>query len=131
MADLLGAACDLLAGHDRVVAPNERWEWSSTATGQALGGRVAGRQQTVLADGRHVEAVKELTDGAGARVVVDFLAEEGAEDEGFAMTRPGGAYSIIGYGGEPELRVPAFDIISTARSWSRDPAPGRAAYVAA
>jgi NAD+-dependent secondary alcohol dehydrogenase Adh1 len=73
-----------------------------------------GADHTVVADGRHVDAVKGLTDGAGADVVLDFVAEEGAENEGFAMTRAGGSYSVIGYGGE--LRVPTLDIISTERN---------------
>jgi NAD+-dependent secondary alcohol dehydrogenase Adh1 len=73
-----------------------------------------GADHTVVADGRQVDAVKDLTDGAGAHVVLDFVAEEGAENEGFAMTRRGGSYSVIGYGGE--LRVPTLDIISTERN---------------
>ncbi len=73
-----------------------------------------GADHTVVADGSQVEKVKELTDGEGADVVLDFVAEEGAENEGFAMTRPNGSYSVIGYGGE--LRVPTLDIISTERN---------------
>ncbi len=73
-----------------------------------------GADHTVVADGSQVEKVKELTDGEGADVVLDFVAEEGAENEGFAMTRPSGSYSVIGYGGE--LRVPTLDIISTERN---------------
>jgi NAD+-dependent secondary alcohol dehydrogenase Adh1 len=73
-----------------------------------------GADHTVAADGSQVEKVKELTDGEGADVVLDFVAEEGAENEGFAMTRPNGSYSVIGYGGE--LRVPTLDIISTERN---------------
>ena len=45
------------------------------------------RIETVLADGNQVDAVKDLTGGLGADVVLDFVAEEGAENEGFAMTR--------------------------------------------
>ncbi len=73
-----------------------------------------GANHTVVADGRHVDEVQDLTGGDGADVVLDFVAEEGAENEGFAMTRPGGWYSVIGYGGE--LRVPTLDIISTERN---------------
>ena len=73
-----------------------------------------GAEHTVVADGDHVDAVKDLTDGAGADVVLDFVAEEGAENDGFAMTRNGGSYSVIGYGGE--LRTPTLDIISTERN---------------
>ncbi|MEO8888893.1 MAG: NAD(P)-dependent alcohol dehydrogenase [Jatrophihabitantaceae bacterium] len=73
-----------------------------------------GANETVLADGKQVDAVKDLTDGNGADVVLDFVAEEGAENEGFAMTRPGGSYFVIGYGGT--LVVPTLDVISTERN---------------
>jgi NAD+-dependent secondary alcohol dehydrogenase Adh1 len=73
-----------------------------------------GADQTVVADGSQVDAVKDLTNGAGADVVLDFVAEQGAENEGFAMTGAGGSYSVIGYGGE--LQVPTLDIISTERN---------------
>jgi NAD+-dependent secondary alcohol dehydrogenase Adh1 len=73
-----------------------------------------GANATVVADGGHVAAVQELTDGAGADVVLDFVAEQGAENDGFTMTRPGGSYFVIGYGGT--LTVPTLDIISTERN---------------
>lgn len=74
-----------------------------------------GADHTVVADGGHVDAVKNLTEGgAGADVVLDFVAEQGAENEGFAMTRPAGSYFVIGYGGE--LRIPTLDVISTERN---------------
>jgi NAD+-dependent secondary alcohol dehydrogenase Adh1 len=73
-----------------------------------------GAHHGVRADGGQVAAVQALTDGAGADVVFDFVAEQGAENEGFAMTRPGGSYYVIGYGGE--LHVPTLDIISTERN---------------
>jgi NAD+-dependent secondary alcohol dehydrogenase Adh1 len=73
-----------------------------------------GANHTVVADGKHVDAVKDLTDGNGAEVVLDFVAEEGAENEGFAMTQPGGSYFVIGYGGT--LVVPTLDVISTERN---------------
>lgn len=73
-----------------------------------------GADHTVVADGNQVQAVQELTGGAGAHVVLDFVAEQGAEQDGFAMTRPAGSYYVIGYGGE--LRIPTLDIISTERN---------------
>ena len=63
-----------------------------------------GASQTVVADGSHVDAVKDLTGGAGADVVLDFVAEQGAENEGFAMTAAGGLVLVIGYGGELRCR---------------------------
>src|ERR1019366_3294840 len=56
-----------------------------------------GAQHTVVADGGQVDAVKDLTGGAGAEVVLDFVAEQGAEHDGFAMTAPAGSYYVIGY----------------------------------
>jgi NAD+-dependent secondary alcohol dehydrogenase Adh1 len=73
-----------------------------------------GAHHTVVADGGQVQAVKDLTDGGGADVVLDFVAEQGAENDGFAMTHSGGSYYVIGYGGT--LTVPTLDIISTERN---------------
>ncbi len=73
-----------------------------------------GADETVVADGGHVDAVKDLTGGDGADVVLDFVAEQGAENEGFAMTREAGSYYVIGYGGE--LHIPTLDVISTERN---------------
>jgi NAD+-dependent secondary alcohol dehydrogenase Adh1 len=77
-----------------------------------LAGQI-GAQHTVLADGGQVDEVNELT-GGGANVVLDFVAEQGAEADGWAMTRPAGSYYVIGYGGQ--LQIPTLDIISTERN---------------
>jgi NAD+-dependent secondary alcohol dehydrogenase Adh1 len=73
-----------------------------------------GADHSVVADGNHVGQVQDLTDGAGADVVLDFVAEQGAEGDAFAMTRAGGSDYVIGYGGQ--LSVPTLDIISTERN---------------
>ncbi|HEY2522373.1 MAG TPA: NAD(P)-dependent alcohol dehydrogenase [Streptosporangiaceae bacterium] len=73
-----------------------------------------GADHTVVADGNQVDAVKDLTNGNGAEVVMDFVAEEGAEMEGWDMTAPAGSYYVIGYGGT--LHIPTLDIISTERN---------------
>jgi NAD+-dependent secondary alcohol dehydrogenase Adh1 len=73
-----------------------------------------GAHHTVVADGGQIAAVQELTDGGGADVVLDFVAEQGAENDGFAMTHSGGSYFVIGYGGT--LTIPTLDIISTERN---------------
>jgi len=72
-----------------------------------------GARHTVVADGGQVAAVQDLT-GGGAEVVLDFVAEQGAEQDGFAMTRPAGSYFVIGYGGT--VHIPTLDIISTERN---------------
>jgi NAD+-dependent secondary alcohol dehydrogenase Adh1 len=73
-----------------------------------------GADETVLVDGTHVDRVLELTDGKGAEVVLDFVGEQGAEHEGWSMTRRAGSDFIIGYGGT--ISIPAIDVISTERN---------------
>jgi NAD+-dependent secondary alcohol dehydrogenase Adh1 len=73
-----------------------------------------GAHHTVVADGGQVDAVKDLTGGAGANVVLDFVAERGAENDGWEMTGETGSYFVIGYGGE--LHIPTLDIITTERN---------------
>jgi NAD+-dependent secondary alcohol dehydrogenase Adh1 len=73
-----------------------------------------GAQHTVVADGTQRAAVADLTGGQGAHVVLDFVAEQGAEADAFAMTRRAGSYFVIGYGGTVE--IPTLDIISTERN---------------
>jgi NAD+-dependent secondary alcohol dehydrogenase Adh1 len=68
-----------------------------------------GADETVLADGSHIDAVKELTGGNGANVVFDFVAEQGAELDAWQMTAPAGSQFIIGYGGE--FRAPTLDFV--------------------
>jgi NAD+-dependent secondary alcohol dehydrogenase Adh1 len=71
--------------------------------------RQIGADETVQADGDHVEAVKDLT-GGGASVVLDFVAEQGAEMDAWNMTGPNGSLFVIGYGGE--LRIPTLDFVA-------------------
>ncbi len=73
-----------------------------------------GATETVVADGGQVDAVLDHTGGAGAEVVLDFVAEQGAEHDGFAMTGRAGSYFVIGYGGQ--VQIPTLDIISTERN---------------
>jgi NAD+-dependent secondary alcohol dehydrogenase Adh1 len=73
-----------------------------------------GADHTVLADNSSTEEILELTDGQGAEVVFDFVAEQGAEALGWNLTRRAGSHFIIGYGGT--INVPAIDIISSERS---------------
>jgi NAD+-dependent secondary alcohol dehydrogenase Adh1 len=69
-----------------------------------------GADETVLADGSHVRAVLDLTEGQGANVVFDFVAEQGAENDAWAMTAPAGYQYVIGYGGE--FRAPTLDFVA-------------------
>lgn len=75
----------------------------------ALAGKL-GADATVVADGTEVQQVQDLTDGRGAEVVLDFVAEQGAENTAWAMTAPAGSLFVIGYGGE--LRIPTLDFVA-------------------
>jgi NAD+-dependent secondary alcohol dehydrogenase Adh1 len=74
--------------------------------------RELGADHTVRVEsgGSHVDAVKELTDGAGAEAIIDFVGEKGAIEDGIAMVQDGGFYYVIGYG--ENVNVPTIDIIS-------------------
>lgn len=68
-----------------------------------------GAHHTVHAVADPVAAVRELTDGQGAHVVIDFVGERGTERQGLAMTRRAGSYYVVGYGGT--VQIPTIDVI--------------------
>ncbi len=53
--------------------------------------------------------MQDLT-GGGGQVVFDFVAEQGAENDAWAMTRPAGSMFVIGYGGR--LQIPTLDFVA-------------------
>src|SRR6266702_3355859 len=55
--------------------------------------------------------VKDISEGQGVEAVIDFVGEQGAQQDAVAMLRRAGSHYIIGYGGS--LNVPTIDIIST------------------
>jgi NAD+-dependent secondary alcohol dehydrogenase Adh1 len=73
-----------------------------------------GAHYAVRADGNEVEAVLALTGGNGAEAVIDFVGEGSAVAKGLAMTRNGGYYYIVGYGGKIDL--PTIDMITTEKT---------------
>jgi NAD+-dependent secondary alcohol dehydrogenase Adh1 len=58
-----------------------------------------GADVTVPAGPDVVATVLDLTGGKGAEAVLDFYAEGDVPQQGLAMTRVGGVYLVIGYGG--------------------------------
>ena len=77
--------------------------------------RTWGADYTVLADGQQVATVKEITNGRGAEVILDFVGEDSAVADGVAMLQRAGSYYMIGYGGQ--LVIPTGNIISTEISF--------------
>ena len=73
-----------------------------------------GADETVRGGSGQVDRVLELTDGRGAEVVFDFVGEQGAEKDAWAMTRRAGSHYVIGYGGQVDVET--IDLISTERN---------------
>ena len=72
--------------------------------------RGCGADHVVPVDGAQRSTVLDLTDGKGVDVVIDFVGEKGAVEDGIAILRNGGDYHVIGYG--QELRIPTIEVIS-------------------
>jgi NAD+-dependent secondary alcohol dehydrogenase Adh1 len=76
----------------------------------ALAGEM-GADQTIKVDGhKHVETVREMSDGLGVEAIIDFVGEKGAIQDGIEMVRDGGFYYVIGYG--ENIDIPTIDVIS-------------------
>jgi NAD+-dependent secondary alcohol dehydrogenase Adh1 len=73
-----------------------------------------GADFAVKADGNQVEEVLRLTNGKGAEAVIDFVGEGDAVAQGLAMTRDGGYYYIVGYGGR--IDIPTIDMITSEKT---------------
>jgi NAD+-dependent secondary alcohol dehydrogenase Adh1 len=76
--------------------------------------RECGADEAVVADGGQVEEVLRLTNGKGAEAVIDFVGEGNAIKEGLEMTRSGGFYYIVGYGGK--IDIPTIDMIFSEKT---------------
>ena len=77
-------------------------------------GSALGAHHTAVCDGGQVGTVRDLTEGRGAEVVMDFVGEGTTPSEGIAMLRPGGTYLLVGYGGK--LDIPAIELTSNELS---------------
>jgi NAD+-dependent secondary alcohol dehydrogenase Adh1 len=55
--------------------------------------------------------VREITGGAGAEAVIDFVGEDASIGEALNMVRVGGSYYVVGYGGT--LSVPTLQLVLT------------------
>ncbi len=73
-----------------------------------------GAHHVVKAGDGALDEVLALTGGHGAEAVIDFVGEGDAIDKGLAMTRNGGFYYIVGYGGR--IQIPAIDMIVSEKT---------------
>ena len=59
-------------------------------------------------------ALRELTDGRGPDVVIDFVGTDATHAAGLAMLAPAGTYSVVGYGGT--ITLPSLMLIANEQS---------------
>ena len=76
--------------------------------------REAGAHYTFAAEGRYTEKIMALTGGRGVETVIDFVGDDSTMAWGLSVTRRGGCYYLIGYGGR--LTISAFDLILSEKS---------------
>src|SRR5262249_6939391 len=74
----------------------------------------SGADHVVRADGGELDQVLALTEGLGAPAVIDFVGEGDSVAKGLKMTRNGGCYYIVGYGGKVEIST--MDMIVAEKS---------------
>jgi NAD+-dependent secondary alcohol dehydrogenase Adh1 len=58
--------------------------------------------------------VADLTDGAGAEIVLDFVGTDQTHADGIELVARGGTYSLVGYGGT--IAVPSVAMIATEKT---------------
>src|SRR5437588_2549222 len=57
--------------------------------------RAWGADHTVVSDGNHVAKVKEISEGQGVEAVIEFVVEQGAEEDAVAMVGRAGSLFIV------------------------------------
>jgi NAD+-dependent secondary alcohol dehydrogenase Adh1 len=75
--------------------------------------RELGADRVLDASANPVEAVMEITEGKGADAVIDFVGEGDVPAQALEMTRFGGCYFVVGYGGK--IDVPTMQMIATEK----------------
>jgi D-arabinose 1-dehydrogenase-like Zn-dependent alcohol dehydrogenase len=76
----------------------------------ATAGRLGAHVVLELAPAAAADAVRDLTDGVGAQVVLDLVGEGEVPRHAMGMLAKGGVYSIVGYGGF--VRIEHLDMIN-------------------
>jgi NAD+-dependent secondary alcohol dehydrogenase Adh1 len=72
-----------------------------------------GADEAVHSDGA-VEAVRELTDGRGAELVLDFVGSDQTHADALGMLAAAGTYAMVGYGGT--LTVPSAVLVGAEQA---------------
>jgi NAD+-dependent secondary alcohol dehydrogenase Adh1 len=76
--------------------------------------RSVGAHYTFIADEHYSEKILALTGGKGAETVIDFVGENSSVDKGLFITRRGGYYYLVGYGGR--LTISTLELIRSEKT---------------
>ena len=76
--------------------------------------RNVGAHYTFTADEPYTGKILALTGGRGVDAVIDFVGQSGSFERGFSITRRGGHYYIVGYGGK--LSISSLEMVLSQKT---------------
>jgi len=76
--------------------------------------RKVGAHYTFIADEHYPEKIRTLTRGLGVDATIDFVGKNGTVDCGLSITRRGGHYFLVGYGGQ--LVISTLEIVRSKKT---------------
>ncbi len=76
--------------------------------------RSVGAHYTFMADEHYTEKILALTGGMGVETAIDFVGTDSSVSRGLFVTRRGGYYYLVGYGGR--LTISTLELIRSAKT---------------
>ena len=76
--------------------------------------RKVGAHYTFIADEQYPAKIMALTGGRGVDVVIDFVGQNSTVAPGFSITRRGGYYYLVGYGGK--LSISTLEMVRSQKT---------------
>ena len=76
--------------------------------------RKVGAHYTFVADEQYPEKIRMLTRGLGVDATIDFVGKTGTVERGLSVTRRGGYYFLVGYGGQ--LLISTLEIVRSKKT---------------
>ena len=76
--------------------------------------REVGAHYTFVANEQYPEKIRTLTGGLGVDATIDFVGKDGTVEAGLSITRRGGYYFLVGYGGQ--LLISTLEIVRSKKT---------------
>lgn len=76
--------------------------------------RSVGAHYTFMADEHYTEKILALTGGMGVETVIDFVGTDSSVSRGLFVTRRGGYYYLVGYGGR--LTISTLELVRSTKT---------------